>query len=489
MREVEAVSEPVDRLAPLQKSATEQRFTHMVETLDAAGFGPADYLYLPLKWRLQKPEISRFSFRRALWRSVKDAMVNPLPVPRKLRHAAILVASSYVVSANLLRQVVASLEPAERVFYYLGDIPPQPLPNRLVGYLRAVFALGPALMFAIGVRSTLREAGVTAVERDRAALAAFTHRIHRQTARSILNRVRPRCLVIGNGNRPLEFSLWAEAKARGVATVLLPYAEIALKPTRFLSLCRGAFDLVLPFSESSAAQMRRLRPNVPTIVVGFPVGLNVTPREAGTVVKESIETRAKCLNALYLTGTNFEAGAAELLRDAFHGSSGLRLRVRLHPRTGPEGREIFDWLQSGDISDPHHVPLADDIKNSDVVLAIRSTATIEAMIAGVPCVWLSPAAAREQLKFSTLRKQNLTPLEASTGSELRGILQRLSDIEGERQRIVHEQWARLRAAGYDRNYFELVASALRQVAALSPASRCTSKKRGAAFSDGDLVSR
>jgi hypothetical protein len=27
------------------------------------------------------------------------------------------------------------------------------------------------------------------------------------------------------------------------------------------------------------------------------------------------------------------------------------------------------------------------------------------------------------------------------------------------------------------------------VAALSPASRCTSKKRGAAFSDGDLVSR
>ena len=96
--------------------------------------------------------------------------------------------------------------------------------------------------------------------------------MYRQTARSILNKVRPKCLVIGNANRPLEFSLWAEAKAKGVATVLLPYTEITLKPTRFLSLCRGAFDLVLPFSESSAAQMRRLRPNVATVVVGFPVG-------------------------------------------------------------------------------------------------------------------------------------------------------------------------------------------------------------------------
>ena len=82
--------------------------------------------------------------------------------------------------------------------------------------------------------------------------------MYRQTARSIFNKVRPKCLVIGNANRPLEFSLWAEAKAKGVVTVLLPYTEITLKHTRFLSLCRGASDLVLPFSKSSAAQMRRL---------------------------------------------------------------------------------------------------------------------------------------------------------------------------------------------------------------------------------------
>ena len=461
MREAEASSKPIDRVGPLQKSTTEERFTLMVETLDAAGLGPADYLYLPLKWRLQKPDIKQFSFGPALWRSVKEALVNPLPVPRDSRPAPILIATTYLVSAKLLRQVAVTLEPAERVFYYLGDIPPQPLLSRLVGYVRGVAAFGPALMFAMRVRSTLRKAGAEVVERDRAALAAFTHRMHRQTARSILNRVQPKCLVIGNGNRPLELSLWAEAKARRVATVLLPYTEITLKPTRFLSLCRGDFDLVLPFSESSAVQIRRLKPNVATVVVGFPVGFNAR-QDIAEDEKKSV-AGAKRLQALYFAGTNFETGAAGLMREAFHGSSGLRLRVRLHPRSGAEGREIFDWLEPDDISDPHLVALVDDIKNSGVVLAVRSTAAIEAMIAGVPCIWLSPASAREQLKFSTLRAQNLTPLEASTPGELRAILKRLRDIEGERQRIVNHQWARLRAVGYDRNYFELVASALRQM--------------------------
>jgi hypothetical protein len=448
--------------APLQKSAIEVRFTKMAEALDAAGFGPADYLYAPLKWRIQKPEVSSFSFQRALWRAVKEAMSNLPPVPRELPHAPILIASSYLVSAKLLRQVVAALEPAERVFYYPGDIPPQPLQNRMAGHLRAIAALGPALTFAMGVRSTLVRPGVVSVERNRAALAAFTHRMHRRTARSILNKVRPKCLVIGNANRPLEFSLWAEAKAKGVATVLLPYTEITLKPTRFLSLCRGAFDLVLPFSESSAAQMRRLRPDVATVVVGFPVGFGAAETD-GAGEEETTRVSTKPLQILYFAGTNFEAGAAALLREALAGSTDLRLRVRLHPRAGPEGREVFDWLGPEGFSDPHHVSLGDDIKQSGVALAVRSTATIEAMIAGVPCVWLSPASAREQLKFSTLRAQNLTPLEASTPGELRAILERLRDIEGERERIADHQFARLRAVGYDRDYFDLVATALRRL--------------------------
>ena len=434
----------------------------MAETLDAAGFGPADYLYLPLKWRVQKPDIKRFAFGSALRRAVKEALVNPQPVPRTLQPAPILIASTYGVSAKLLRQVVATLEPAECAFYYLGDIPPQPLASKLSDYARAVAALGSALSFAFGVRSTLEKASVDAVERDRATLAAFIHRMHRQTARSILNRVRPKCLVIGNGNRPLELALWAEAKARRVTTVLLPYTEITLKPTRFLSLCRGDFDLVLPFSESSAAQIRRLKPSVETVVVGFPVGFNAASADTAADDKESAKPDATRLDALYFAGTNFEEGAAELMREAFQGSSGLRLRVRLHPRSSAEGRKIFNWLDVEDISDPHEVDLADDIRKSGVVLAIRSTAAIEAMLAGVPCVWLSPASAREQLKFSTLRAQNLTPLEASTPGELREILERLRDIESERQRIVEHQWGRLRAVGYDRDYFDLVATALRR---------------------------
>lgn len=53
MAKSEALSTSTVRDGPLQKSATEERFTRMAETLDAAGLGPADYLYLPLKWRLQ----------------------------------------------------------------------------------------------------------------------------------------------------------------------------------------------------------------------------------------------------------------------------------------------------------------------------------------------------------------------------------------------------------------------------------------------------
>ena len=138
--------------------------------------------------------------------------------------------------------------------------------------------------------------------------------------------------------------------------------------------------------------------------------------------------------------------------------------MRLHPRSaGPEGREAFAWLAPECISDPKRVSLADDIKDACVATAVRSTAAIDAMIAGVPFVWLSPVEAREQLKFSTLRKQNLTPLEAKTSNELRELLQGLYDDAGGRQRIVEEQRSRLRAAGYDRNYFNLVVAALRKL--------------------------
>jgi hypothetical protein len=322
-------------------------------------------------------------------------------------------------------------------------------------------------MFTSRVRSALAKAKAGPVECNRISLAAFSHRIHRQTASAILNRVRPRCLVIGNGNRPAEFALWAEARERGIATVLLPYSEIALKPERFLSLCRGAFDLVLPFSESSANQLRKLNPNVAATVVGFPVGFNA----AGSGDGEAEKGGYAGLQVLYLGGNNFEEAAADLLREAVGGLEGLRLRVRLHPRNAdPKARDVFNWLDQGCISDPKHTALADDIASSTAAMSVRSTAALDVMIAGVPFIWLSPSVAQEQLKFSTLRKQNLALLDATTSTELYAAIQKLIDDKDERKRIVEEQWSRLRAAGYLGDYFSAVRSALRQTIDTRPES-------------------
>ena len=248
-----------------------ERFAALAERLDAAGFGPADYLYSPLKWRLQHPDISRTSFLASIlkaWRLVLD----PPPVPRGLQHAAILAVSSYAVSARFLRQVVNSFETGEAVLCDVSSTASRSLSRRIVDSLGLLAAAGPALIFALRVNAALRSARIGPVERRRIAEAAFIHAAHRRGARHILQGVRPECLVIANGNRPSEFSLFVEAKARGIATVLLPFAEINLKPARFLSLCRGAFDLVLPFSEHSAAAIRNLRQGVAIEVVGFPGG-------------------------------------------------------------------------------------------------------------------------------------------------------------------------------------------------------------------------
>jgi len=450
-------------------------FARLAEVLDAAGLGPADYLYLPLKWQLQRLEVSQYPLRRPLLRAIWHALSNPPLVPRELRRAAILAASSYIISANLLRQVVADLEPGEGALCDAGNVTSRLRLARLIDALRVLWALPSALVFALRVHSTLIKGGAGSVECNRIALAAFVHGIHRRAARAVLRRVRPKCLVIGNGNRPLEFSLWAEARALGIATVLLPYAEINLKPPRFLSLCRGDFDLVLPLSEYSAAQMRKLKHDVQLVVVGFPVGFESVDIDEGAVEKSGSRGR----DVLYIAGNNFEAAAAEIMRGAFENSTDLRLRVRPHPRSRglarnkrSEASELFGWLDPDCMSDPEHTELAEDIASSDVVIAIRSTAAIDAMIAGVPLVWLSPLPYREELERAPLRMQKLGSLEATTSIELRKIVTRLLDDERERKRVVEEQWSRLRAAGYDRDYFNTVRSALRQLVGVDAKPVC-----------------
>lgn len=439
------------------------QFARLAEVLDAAGLGPADYLYSSLKWRLQRPRINQYPLAGPLLRLLWQGLTNPPMVPYEVRHAAILAASSYVVSANLLRQVVADLDAGEGVLFDASDVTSRTRLAKLVDSVRTLLAFPSALIFTLRVRATLTRVGAGPVECNRIALAGFVHGIHRPAARAILKRVRPKCLVIGNANRPLEFSLWVEARAQGVATVLLPYAEINLKPARFLSLCRGDFDLVLPFSDYSASQMRKLKHTIQVEVVGFPVGFASTDIDESEVDKKGPRRRS----VLYIAGNNFETAAAKLIHEAFGDSTDLRLRVRPHPRKRPNKRyepgEQFGWLDPTCISDPEHVELAEDIALSDVVITIRSTAAIEAMIAGVPLVWLSPLSYREELKRAPLRVQGLGSLEVTTSIELYTIVNKLLDDVSERKRVVEEQWSRLRAAGYDRNYFNKVNSALRQL--------------------------
>ena len=108
--------------------------------LDAAGLGPADYLYSSLKWRLQRPRINQYPLARPLLKLLWQGLTNPPMVPCEVRHAAILAASSYVVSANLLRQVVADLDAGEGILFDASDVTSRTRLARLVDALR--YAIG-----------------------------------------------------------------------------------------------------------------------------------------------------------------------------------------------------------------------------------------------------------------------------------------------------------------------------------------------------------
>lgn len=435
------------------------QFLRLAKVLDSAGLGPADYINTALK----KPRSKRkLGLKRLLLRASRLALSNPPSVPRRLHHAGILAASSYLVSAKLLLEVVARLDPGEAIFCDLRDATARPLSQRAVDGLRSLIALVPALIFTSRVRTTLIEAEA-GPKCNLIPLAAFSHRIHRQAARAILKKVRPRCLVIGSAGRPPETALWAEARKRGIATVLLPYAELNMRPERCFSLCRGAFDLVLPISVASASQLRSLNPDVATKIVGFPA--NATVRCDGETKKNGNDG----LEILYFGGNIAETEVADLLREAVGHFNNLRVRVRLHPRNEkPEDRDLFNWLEPDRISDPKHTAIADDIASATAAMAVRSTAVLDAMFAGLPFIWLSPSGAQERLKQSTIRKQNLALLEATTAAELVTVIKKLIDDEGVRKRIVDEQWSRLRAAGYEQSYFHEVRTALRQMTRLKP---------------------
>ncbi len=428
-------------------------FESLAARLDAAGLGPADYLYAPLKLRLQHPANEQSSYLTSVVK-VCRLILTPPPTPRRLGHAAILAASSYSVSAKFLRSVVESFEPGEAILCDVSDHS-RSASRKVLDSLRALAGLCPALIFAIRVNSLLKAAGTGSAERRLIAEAGLVHATYRRAACAVLSETKPECLVLGNGNRPFEFALFAEARRMGFATVLLPYAEINPKPARFFSLCRGAFDLALPFSDHSAAEICKLREEAAIAVVGFP----------RASVRSEVRSKpdGKAFTALYISGNNFEQEASAILRDAFADSKRRCLRVRLHPRNSEaEMRGLFSWISPDQISYPLKTPLADDIGSADVAIMVRSTVALDAMFAGVPVIWLSPKEHLPEIEGHPIRKQGLALLEASKPDQLRAIVENLGDAK-ERKRIADEQLRRLKAAGYTQGYFEAVKSALRRL--------------------------
>ena len=213
-------------------------FKSLAARLDAAGLGPADYLYAPLKWRLQHPANEQSSYLASVVKICR-LILDPPPAPRRLGRAAILAATSYSVSAKFLRSVVESFEPGEAILCDVSDHC-RSASRKAVDSLRALAGFCPALVFAIRVNSLLKAAGAASAERRRIAEAALVHATYRRAARAVLRETRPECLVLGNGNRPFEFALFAEARRRGFATVLLPLCRDQPEARAlFLPLPRG----------------------------------------------------------------------------------------------------------------------------------------------------------------------------------------------------------------------------------------------------------
>jgi hypothetical protein len=241
--------------------------------------------------------------------------------------------------------------------------------------------------------------------------------------------------------------------------VLLPFAELNPKPARFLSLCRGGFDLALPFSDHSASEIRKLRKDAAVEVVGFPIGVLAADPEDPPV---GVEQRGR--DVIYICGNNFEDEASSILRAAFADTPELRLRVRLHPRNDREEmRKLFGFVPDELISDPARTSLSEDIASADIAIMVRSTVALDAMFAGKPLIWLSPAKHRADFEEHPVRRQKLALFDAATAEQLREIVQKLTVDEEERQRVAEEQWSRLRAAGYRPGYYEAVKQSLRSL--------------------------
>ena len=427
----------------------EQRLTAMAELIDRARLGPAHYVYSVLKKQSKRGANPSkvFTHYEVFIKGVKFALLRPPRLAYNLSATKLLFGSSrHRASAHLMRRVVQCFTSEEAVHFERTNSKRGGV-LQLFDRLSGLLALPDALMYGKRVRDVLRDAGCAESEVHAVTFRAIQHRLSRREARSILTRSRARCIIIGNGNRRFEYALWAEARSRGVATVLLPYQEIMLKPGRFFSLCGGDFDLALPFSEYSATQLRLLQPNLHTVVTGY-------PRE------RSEPKQATAKDILYLSGVGPEPEAAPLLRLAFEHKQD-RLRVRFHPRMTHQDRlEYFGWVSPQHVSDPSHISLGDDVRRAAVAISVWSTSALEAMSADVPVVWLAPEKLKNKMSAEPMHCQGVKVVEVTNAEELGKSVRILLTDTGERQRVIQEQHRRMGLCGYSKEYFKTVQTTL-----------------------------
>jgi hypothetical protein len=446
-------------------------FEAIADLLEGAGLGSANYVYNTLKWRLAKPTGKGLSLSRALRKHVERALAHPPHIPLGLCPSPIVVATSSTAGARLRQNIVKAFPPGEASLCEALPQRKDSFRQRLYDRTRLIFGLIPGLFFATRVHHVLSRAEVD--EANHIAGEAFRHAIYCKAARSILNRTRATCLALGKANRPFEQALWAMAKARGISTALIPHHELSLgageREAHPFSLCRGEFDVAIPFSNFTAARLQQLKPNLRIMVGGFPNALKRQGVKSALVLQDP----STCRNVLYLTGhglaTNeeMELDRTSILRQALANCSDLRLRVRFHPKMEDEKRKkLFGWLRADQISYPEDTTLSTDLLETALVVHSYSTGVVEAMIAGLPAVWLTPRRWRLNLERDPLHKQGLRILDVSEALQLRELVRRLLGNESEWKRVVEAQWSRLRSLGYDRDYYSIVVSVLRQQAGL-----------------------
>jgi hypothetical protein len=258
-------------------------------------------------------------------------------------------------------------------------------------------------------------------------------------------------------------SLWAEARANGIATVLMPHQEIFLKPARIFSLCRGVFDLALPFSHYSAEQLHRLRPELRVIVAGLPA-INTSVKKGSRRLSTPETGRA---DVIFLGGTRYELAIKPTLRAAFENWPEVQIRIRTHPKLPRDSRErLYDWLTPDRLSDPNSVDLFTDLSEAKVALTVCSTAGIHAMRLGLPVVWLTLPAFRDRLRSEPIRAQGLPIIEVVDAHEIRSAISRLLNDLSESNRVKAAQEQKMLLHGLTQDYFAISVTALRQLATI-----------------------